>query len=109
MDKKEDSIYNYEKITTEEAIYFMDRGNVRIVDVRRMEEFESGHIRGAICIPNEDIDLDEPEQLSDKKEDILVYCQSGRRSQNAALKLVRMGYENIKDFGGIEDWSYGTE
>lgn len=109
MDKKENNIYNYEKITPEEAKRLIDRGHVRIVDVRRRDEFESGHIPGAICIPGEEIDLDEPEQLSDKKEDILVYCQSGRRSQNAALKLVRMGYENVRDFGGIEEWSYGTE
>ena len=76
-----------------------------IVDVRRQDEFDSGHIPGAICIPNESIGCDSPEDLPDYDQIILVYCRSGRRSKEAAQKLVGMGYSNVYEFGGIIDWT----
>ena len=100
----------YHKLTAEEAKARMDSGDsVLIVDVRTLEEFEAGHIPGAINVPNEGI-LDEmPVELPDKNAETLVYCRSGRRSSDAAHKLVAMGYTAVYDFGGIIDWHYETE
>lgn len=93
-------------ITAEEAYHMMQEGNTVIVDVRRQDEYNSGHIRNAILIPDESITDREPEALSDKDSVILVYCRSGNRSRKAAGKLARMGYKNIYDFGGIRSWPY---
>ena len=78
--------------------------NCVIVDVRRQDEYDDGHIPGAILIPNEDITTVRPEALPDLDQVILVYCRSGRRSKDAAQKLVDMGYRNVFEFGGIIDW-----
>ena len=75
-----------------------------ILDVRTVQEYESGHIPGAICIPNETISDAEIPQLPDKDQLILVYCRSGNRSKQAAAKLARLGYKNIVEFGGIGAW-----
>ena len=96
----------YRQISQEEAKSMMirDDGHV-IVDVRRRDEYDSGHIPGAILIPNESIGAEQPEQLPDKDQVILVYCRSGRRSKEAAQKLADMGYTNVYEFGGIIDWT----
>ena len=98
---------NYQQITAKEAKEIMDTQEGYIVlDVRTQEEYASGHIEGAICLPNEEIIDVEPEILPDKSQQILVYCRSGNRSKQAAQKLVNMGYENVIEFGGIIDWPY---
>ena len=76
-----------------------------VVDVRRADEYASGHIPGAILIPNESIGKGQPDQLPDKDQIILVYCRSGNRSKQAAQKLADMGYTNIYEFGGINTWT----
>lgn len=81
-----------------------DDGHV-IVDVRRQDEYDAGHIPGAILIPNESIVSERPEELPDLNQIILIYCRSGRRSKEAAQKLADMGYVNIYEFGGIIDWT----
>ena len=86
------------------AMMAVDDGHI-IVDVRRQDEYDAGHIPGAILIPNESITDSRPEQLSDHEQVILVYCRSGRRSKEAAQKLADMGYTNIYEFGGIIDWT----
>ncbi len=95
----------YRQITQEEARSMMqaERGYV-IVDVRRQDEYASGHIPGAICIPNESIDAQRPEELPDLGQLIMVYCRSGNRSKQAARKLADMGYTNVVEFGGINTW-----
>lgn len=99
----------YKQIDQETAKEMMaeDDGHI-IVDVRRQDEFDSGHIPGAICIPNEEIDTVPPEELRDMGQIILVYCRSGRRSKEAAQKLADMGYWNVYEFGGIIDWTGET-
>lgn len=82
----------------------LDDGHV-IVDVRRQEEYDAGHIPGAILIPNESINRDAPEALPDYDQIILIYCRSGNRSKQAAEKLAAMGYRGIYDFGGINTWT----
>ena len=81
-----------------------DDGHV-IIDVRRQDEYDAGHIPGAILIPNESIVSERPEELPDLQQIILIYCRSGRRSKEAAQKLADMGYVNIYEFGGIIDWT----
>ncbi|WP_125142598.1 rhodanese-like domain-containing protein [Clostridium transplantifaecale] len=99
----------YHKISAAEAKEMMDQTEVTVVDVRTLQEYKEGHVPGAINIPNEEIQDTEPELLNDKDAMLLVYCRSGRRSKDASDKLVKMGYKNVYDFGGIIDWNYDTE
>ena len=100
----------YMNITAEEAKEIMDtqQGYV-ILDVRAQEEYDQGHIPGAIVIPHEEITEKAEAVLQDKNQLILVYCRSGRRSKIAADAMVELGYTNIKEFGGILDWPYEVE
>ena len=83
---------NYQQITQEKAKEMMqaDDGHI-IVDVRRQDEYDSGHIPGAILIPNESIGTEQPKELPDLDQVILIYCRSGRRSKEASQKLADMG------------------
>ena len=100
----------YVNITAEEAKQIMDsEEGYRILDVRTQEEYDQGHIPGAIVISHEEIKEKAEEVLTDKDQLILVYCRSGRRSKIAAEALVELGYTNIKKFGGIIDWPYEVE
>jgi len=102
----EDMVRSYTQISQEEAKQMMEQdGTQIIVDVRTQEEYDSGHIPGAICIPNESIGTEHPEELPDLDQVILVYCRSGNRSKQAAQKLFDMGYINVYEFGGINDWT----
>ena len=95
----------YERITQKEAKQLMaDEEGYIILDVRTQDEYASGHIPGAICVPNETIDGEMPAELPEKSQLILVYCRSGNRSKQASQKLVELGYTNVKEFGGIMDW-----
>ena len=99
----------YEQITPAEAKALMDSEDGYIIlDVRTPEEFAERHIEGAILIPDYEIGEKAESILTDKDQLILVYCRSGRRSKNAANELATLGYTNIKEFGGINDWKYGT-
>ena len=75
-----------------------------IVDVRRQDEYDSGHIPGAVLLPNESIGQKQPEELPDLDQIILIYCRSGNRSRQAAQKLSDLGYTNVYEFGGILTW-----
>ena len=95
----------YRQISMDEAVKMMrDEKDYIILDVRRPDEFAEGHIPGAINVPNEEIGATEIAELPDKSQLILVYCRSGRRSKEAAGKLVKLGYTNIVEFGGIQDY-----
>lgn len=95
----------YRQINMSEAIKIMDEeSNYIILDVRTPEEYSQKHIPGSINVPNEVIGSEEILQLPDKDQLILVYCRSGNRSKQASAKLVSLGYTNIVEFGGINDW-----
>lgn len=100
---------SYRQISMEQAVLLMEReiGYI-ILDVRTPQEFAAGHIPNAINIPNETIGASEISALPDKDQLILVYCRSGRRSKEAAQKLVSLGYTSIVEFGGILDWTGET-
>ena len=108
--KGEKDVAGYEMITAQQAKEIMDtqEGYV-ILDTRTEEEYEQGHIPGAIVISHEEIKEKAESVLTDKDQLILVYCRSGRRSKLAAQDLVELGYTNVKEFGGIIDWPYETE
>ena len=96
---------SYRQINMDEAITMMEEESSYIIlDVRTPEEFADKHIPGAINIPNETISTEEIPELPNKDQLILVYCRSGNRSKQASEKLVALGYTNIVDFGGINDW-----
>ena len=99
----------YRSITMDDAVTMMAQeiGYI-ILDVRRPDEFAAGHIPHAINVPNESIGTAEISELPDKDQLILVYCRSGRRSKDASEKLVKLGYTNIVEFGGILDWKGET-
>ena len=100
-----DSEASYQQISMDEAIAIMEsESDYMILDVRTPEEFAEKHIPDAINIPNETIGTAEIPKLPDKEQLILVYCRSGNRSKQASEKLVRLGYTNIVEFGGINDW-----
>jgi rhodanese-related sulfurtransferase len=100
---------SYEQITSAEAKEIMDtQDGYIILDVRTQEEFDEAHIDGAILIPDYEIADKAESVLKDKDQLILVYCRSGRRSKLAASELVKLGYTNVKEFGGIIDWPYET-
>ena len=99
----------YRQISMDEAVDMMaqETGYI-ILDVRRPDEFVAGHIPGAINVANETIGAAEIPELPDKNQLIMVYCRSGRRSKEASEKLVKLGYTNIVEFGGILDWKGET-
>lgn len=100
----------YQQITAEQAKESMDSDeHIIVLDVRTEEEYQNGHIPGAVLLPNETIGTEQPKELPDKDQKILVYCRSGNRSRQAAAKLAEMGYTNIYEFGGIMSWPYETE
>lgn len=106
-EKKEDDMeITYEKISMSEGLKRMeaDEGYI-LLDVRRADEFASGHIPGAVNLPNEQIGNDEIPSLPDKNQAIYIYCRSGHRSKQAADKLLALGYTNLVEFGGILDYT----
>ena len=99
----------YEQISGAEAKALMDsESGYIIIDARTQPEYDEGHIAGAILIPEYEIADRAEKELPDKNQLILVYCRSGRRSKIAAEELVKLGYTNVKEFGGIIDWEYET-
>ena len=99
----------YRQVNAEEAATMMEEESGYIIlDVRTTEEYSEKHIPGAINIPNETIGAEDIPELPDKEQLILVYCRSGNRSKQASEKLVKLGYTNIVEFGGINDWTGET-
>lgn len=105
--KKENSVETtYEKISMSEGIKRMKSDeNFILLDVRRADEFATGHIPGAVNLPNEEIGKSEIPSLPDKNQTIYIYCRSGNRSKLAADKLLALGYTNLIEFGGILDYT----
>ena len=96
-------------MSKEEAVTLMEEETGYIIlDVRTAQEYSEKHIPGAINIPNETIGTEDIPELPDKEQLILVYCRSGNRSKQASEKLVKLGYTNIVEFGGINDWTGET-
>ena len=100
----------YQQITQEEAKEMMDSQEVIILDVREQDEYDSGHIPGAVLLPVGTIDeTTAAEVIPEKDSTVLVYCRSGNRSKTASSTFADLGYTNIYEFGGISTWPYETE
>ena len=100
----------YRQITQKEAKEMMDTQEVIILDVREQNEYDSGHISGAVLLPVGTIDEETAAQVIPEKDStVLVYCRSGNRSKTASSALAELGYTNIYEFGGINAWPYETE
>ena len=101
---------NYQTISQEEARRIMehDRDCV-IVDVRRQEEYDKRHIPHAVLVPIEDIREKKLDALPDKDRTLLVYCWTGRRSEDSAEMLVSYGYKHVYNIGGLVDWTGEVE
>lgn len=100
----------YQQITREEAKEMMDTQEVIILDVREQDEYDSGHIPGAVLLPVGTIDeTTAAEVIPEKNSMVLVYCRSGNRSKTASSTLAELGYTSIYEFGGINTWPYETE
>ena len=101
---------SYQQISQEEAKEMMDTQDVVILDVREQDEYDSGHIPGAVLLPVGTIDEETAaEVIPEKDSTVLVYCRSGNRSKTASSALAELGYTNIYEFGGINTWPYETE
>ena len=104
-----DAKAEYRKISAEEAHTMMEQlSDYILLDVRTDDEYKEKRINGSVLIPDYEIKDRAEKELTDKNKVILIYCRSGRRSANAALKIIDMGYTNVYDFGGIIDWIYDT-
>ena len=102
---KEQSMAAFQRVSSDEAAKMMaEESGYLIVDVRTAKEFADGHIPKAINIPNESINTTPPKELPDKAQKIFVYCRSGSRSVQASEKLAGLGYTNIVEMGGINNW-----
>jgi len=101
---------DYRQITQAEAKGMMDAGNVIVLDVREQDEFDAGHIPGALLLPVGTITADTAASVIPEKDSVvLVYCRSGNRSKTASMALVQLGYTNVNEFGGINTWPYDVE
>ena len=106
----EDSADGYQQISQEEAKAMMDTQVVIILDVREQDEYDSGHIPGAMLLPVGMINEETAAGVIPGKDaTVLVYCRSGNRSKTASSALADLGYTNIYEFGGINTWPYATE
>ena len=100
----------YQQISQDEAKEMMDSQEVVILDVREQDEFDSGHIAGAVLLPVGSIsEATAAEVIPEKDSVVLVYCRSGNRSKTASEKLVELGYTKVYEFGGINTWPYEIE
>lgn len=107
-DKKDTS--SFQQVNAEEAKAMMDQeDNYVILDVRTQEEYEEGHIPNAVLLPDYEVEDKAEQILLDKEQTIFVYCRSGNRSKSASEILVSLGYSNVIEFGGINDWPYEIE
>ena len=101
---------SYQQITQEAAKEMMDTQEVVILDVREQHEYDSGHIPGAALLPVGTIAEDTAAAVIDELDTVvLVYCRSGNRSKTASQALADLGYTNVYEFGGINDWPYEIE
>ncbi len=96
MDKDDITMEQLENMAKEGAI---------ILDVRSPQEYQEGHIDGAVLIPEYELRITAKEMLKDKKQVIVVYCPSGFRSKRAQRLLNYMGYENVYNlYKGLENY-----
>lgn len=102
---------NYISVSMAEGLKMMEtEKDFILLDVRRYDEYSSGHIPNAILLTNETITKEKTSALlKDKNQKIFVYCRSGRRSKEASQKLADFGYTKVIEIGGILDYKGNLE
>lgn len=89
-------------ITFEELKNKVRQGAI-LVDVRSNQEYNEGHIQGAINIPEYEIIKRVEKEIPKKNQQVVLYCQYGGRSKNAMKMMQKMGYNNVYNlFGGLD-------
>ena len=89
-------------ITAEEFRRKIAQGAV-LLDVRSRQEYQEGHLQGAINIPEFEVINRIPKEIPKKNQLIVTYCQYGGRSRNAYRIMKRLGYTNVFNlYGGLE-------
>lgn len=107
---EEDLTIEYQSITPADAKAALDVDeSIILLDVRTLDEYNVSHIPKSILVPLDSLELEIDNYISDKTQKVFVYCRSGRRSEIAANQLIELGYTNVFDLGGINDWPYDTE
>lgn len=99
----------HRKIDTAQAIRLLDAGQAIAVDVREPDEYAAGHIPGAVLLPLDRIAAEAERRLPDKEARLLVYCRTGRRSEEGCGALQALGYRQVEDLGGLLSWPYELE
>ena len=101
----------YRKISFAEAKEILDNdANAVLLDVREEAEYITGHAVDAVLLPLRELDAaSAAEAIPSHDTSVLVYCRSGRRSREAALRLAELGYTEVYDIGSLIGWPYGTE
>jgi rhodanese-related sulfurtransferase len=94
----------YAKISPADALLALELNEALVLDVRSQEEFDSGFIANAICLPAPSLADNVAHFADDCDRPLLVYCQTGVRSEAAARELLELGYTQVYDLGGIDDW-----
>lgn len=96
------SIENKE-ISYKKMMDMIKNSNINLIDVRSSQEYEEGHLDGAVNIPVYQIDKEIEKFVSDKEDTIILYCSSGYRSKEAKDILENLGYENVYNLkGGLD-------
>ncbi|MEM6532542.1 MAG: rhodanese-like domain-containing protein [Myxococcota bacterium] len=83
-------------------------GGARLVDVRSLDEWNSGHIEGAIHIPHGEV-AERADEIGGRDQTIIVYCASGVRSYWAKSTLQDLGFSDVRNLGGISEWPSKNE
>lgn len=99
----------YRTIDPAEAKVKIEDKKVVLLDVRTIEEYKESHILKSVLIPLNELQGKIEGIIPNKDQEIIIYCRSGNRSKTASTMLLKMGYENVYDLGGIIDWPYGVE
>lgn len=104
------TVNTFQQISQEDAKEMMDNQSVIILDVREQDEFDRGHIPGAVLLPVGTVAQDTAAAVIPEPDSVvLVYCRSGNRSKIASQTLADLGYTNVYEFGGISTWPYEVE
>ena len=100
----------YRQISQEEAKEWMDTREAVVLDVREQDEYDGGHIPGAVLLPVGTITAETAAAVIPEKDTVVLgYCRSGNRSKTASAALAELGYTELYEFGGINTWPYETE
>ena len=92
----------FEQISINHAERLAEEIDAVLIDLRSKEEYQQGHIKGAINLPFEQLEQSFP---YGKEQTVIVYCELGIRSMRASKQLFEQGYTVINTIGGVNQYS----